>query len=89
MNIILLTKLTGWANMLLFSLVALPQIIKTIRTKKVEGVSISVYWIMLLANIDAGIYAFLINQPPLLVKYIFGFVSALIYLLVFYKHKED
>lgn len=89
MNIILLTNILGWVNMLLFSLIALPQIIKTLKLKKVEGVSISVYWIMLIANIDAGIYAILINQLPLLVKYIFGFISAIIYLIIYYKYKKD
>lgn len=82
----LLIDFTGWMNMFLFSVVTIPQIIKTVKTKVVSGVSVSVYYILLVANIDALIYALLINQPPLVVKYIFGLVTTIIYLYVYYKY---
>lgn len=81
----LLINILGWGNMLLFSLVTLPQIIKTIKTKVVDGVSIGVYYLIIIANIDAWFYAYLINQPPLLAKYTFGLISGLLYLFVYYK----
>lgn len=81
----LLIHILGWGNMLLFSLVTLPQIIKTIKTKVVDGVSIGVYYLIIIANIDAWFYAYLINQPPLIAKYTFGLISGLIYLFVYYR----
>lgn len=60
--------------------------IKTIRTKNVEGVSIIPFWILAIANIDALIYAILISQNPLLVKYLIGLASAAIYIFIFYKY---
>lgn len=82
----IIIEITGWLNMLLFSVVTWPQIYKTIKTKTVSGVSISVYYILIVANIDALIYALLINQPPLMVKYIFGLATALIYIYVYSKY---
>lgn len=82
----LVIQVTGWLNMLLFSLVTFPQIYKTIKTKTVDGVSIAVYYLIVVANIDAWIYAFLINQKPLLVKYTIGLITALTYLYVYYKY---
>jgi len=82
----MLIEITGWLNMLLFSIVTMPQIIKTFRTKVVDGVSLWSYYLLIFANIDAWIYAFLINQTPLLVKYTIGFFTALLYLFVYYKY---
>lgn len=82
----LIIQITGWLNMLLFSIVTWPQIYKTLKTKTTSGVSISVYYILVLANIDALIYALLINQPPLLFKYVFGLVTSLIYIWVYFKY---
>ena len=85
----ILIQFTGWVNMLLFSLVTFPQIIKTLKTKKVDGVSIWVYYLLMIANIDAWFYAFLINQNPLLIKYTFGLLTSILYLLIYYKYKEN
>lgn len=85
----LLIEITGWLNMLLFSIVTWPQIYKTLKTKTTAGVSIPVYYILVIANIDALIYALLINQPPLMVKYIFGLFTALIYIYVYYKYGNN
>lgn len=82
----LIINITGWLNMLLFSIVTWPQIIKTLKTKEVNGVSVSVYYILAVANIDALIYALLIKQNPLVAKYIIGLTTALIYLYVYYKY---
>lgn len=82
----LIIQVTGWLNMLLFSVVSLPQIWKTIKTKNVDGVSITPFFILAIANVDAWIYAILIHQYPLLVKYSIGLVSSLLYLFVYYKY---
>ncbi len=84
----LLINILGWGNMLLFSIVAIPQIIKTIKTKVVDGISIWMYYLIVIANIDAWFYAFLINQPPLLAKYTFGLVTAFIYIYLYHKYNK-
>lgn len=83
-----LAVILGWGNMILFSIVAIPQIIKTLKTKLVDGVSIWMYYLIVIANIDAWFYAYLINQPPLLAKYTFGLVTGIIYIIIYHKYKK-
>ena len=64
-----LSTLLGWTATALFTLCYIPQIIKTTKTKTVEGLS---FWLLLLqfiGNIIALWYATLIHQSPLQVKY--------------------
>ncbi len=85
----LVIQILGWMNMGLFSIVTVPQIIKTLKTKKVDDVSIGVYFLILLANSVALAYAILINQVPLMAKYIFGFISGLLYILVYRRYGKN
>jgi MtN3 and saliva related transmembrane protein len=78
-----ISQILGWTATIMFSLMLLPQIIKTIKTKSTEGVSISLFFIYLIANIIAIIYAFLINQPPLIIKYYIAIISAMIYITIY------
>lgn len=73
-----ISELLGWVATFLFSVCYIPQIIKTAKTKKVEGLSFLLLLISFIANIIALIYATLINQPPLQFKYL----SALFFLIV-------
>ena len=84
-----LIDILGWGNMILFSIVALPQIIKTIKTKTVDGVSIWMYYLIVIANIDAFFYALLIHQTPLLAKYTFGLITGLIYIYIYRKYTQE
>lgn len=79
--------ITGWLNCVLLTLAVVPQIIKTIKTKITSGISIWVYVLIFLGNIDALIYATLIEQVPLQIKYVFGAVMALFYILVYFEYK--
>ncbi len=83
----MLAETLGWTQMILFSFITLPQIFKTIRTGIIDGVSISVYFILVIANIIALWYAILIGERPLIAKYIIGIIVGAIYLLVYYHHK--
>lgn len=85
----IIIAITGWLNMLLFSIVTIPQILKTIKTRTVTGVSITVYYILMIANIDAFVYAYLIKQMPLMAKYGFGFLISLIYTIVYFLYKNE
>lgn len=76
-------QILGWIATILFSLMLVPQIIKTIRTKDTSGVSLSLFVLYLIANIIAFSYAFLIRQDPLLIKYFIATITAIIYILIF------
>jgi len=68
----------GWTATILFSVCYVPQIIKTLKTRSVEGLSFWLLFLQFVANIVALWYATLIYQPPLQIKY----VLALAFLLI-------
>jgi uncharacterized protein with PQ loop repeat len=72
----------GWTATTLFTICYIPQMIKTYRTKTVEGLSFRLLAISFVANIVAFCYATLIHQRPLQVKYTLAmlFLSGCIYL---------
>lgn len=82
----------GWIATLLFTICYVPQMLKTYRTKTVEGLSFRLLFISFIANIFALVYAFRIQQPPLQIKYILAllFLSGCIflYLNVYFKTKK-
>lgn len=61
----------------------IPQIVKTIKTKDTSGVSLLFFIIYLMANIIALVYAFLIYQPPLIIKYVIAILTTLLYIVLF------
>jgi len=78
-----LISILGWIQTILFSIVLIPQIIKTAHIKKVDEISIWVFVISLVANAVALWYAVLISQPPLIFKYISGGLLCGIYIILF------
>ena len=78
-----LAQILGWIATFLFSIMIVPQMLKTIKEKNVNGVSLFLFIIYLVANIFALIYAFLIVQPPLIFKYIVAIGITLVYLIIF------
>lgn len=73
-------QMLGHIATILFSVMIIPQIIKTYRTKEIKDVSVGTYILCLIANIIALIYASLIVQWPLIIKYIIGILETIIYL---------
>ena len=69
-----LSDILGWTATLLFTVCYIPQIIKTYRTKTIDGLSFRLLFISFIANIIALWYATLIKQPPLQIKYILSMV---------------
>ncbi len=87
-----IAQILGWTATVLFSIMVIPQMIKTIRTKDTSGVSLLLFIIYLIGNIIALIYAFLIFQTPLIIKYTIAIVTTIIYLSlywVYYKQKKE
>ena len=83
-----LASILGWTATALFTVCYIPQIIKTYKTKTVDGLSFRLLWISFVANIIALWYATLIEQPPLQIKYVLGLICLAIciafYLKVFF-----
>lgn len=74
----------GWIATFLFTICYIPQIMKTLKTQTIDGVSLSLFIIMFIANIIALWYAFLIDQRPLQIKYSLAliFVATVIFLYI-------
>jgi uncharacterized protein with PQ loop repeat len=84
----MIAEILGWIATVLFSIMLIPQIMKTIEVKHVDGVSFSLFVLALVANIIALIYAYLICQPPLIIKYTIGAVISLLYLFIYFKYRR-
>ncbi len=78
-----IAQILGWIATFLFSIMVIPQIIKTIKSKDTSGISLLFFIIFLVANIIALIYAILISQPPLIIKYIIAIVTTVAYIAIF------
>ena len=83
-----ISQILGWTATILFSIMLIPQIIKTMKSKDTSGVSIALFVIYLIANIIALTYATLISQTPLKVKYTLGILTAVFYISVFVYYKR-
>jgi len=84
-------QLLGWTATILFSIMVIPQIIKTIKSKDTSGVSLLLFVIYFIANIIALVYAFMINQGPLIFKYVIAIITIVFYmgLFIYYKKKYN
>ena len=76
-------QILGWVATFLFSIMIIPQIIKTLNSKDTKGVSLFLFIIFLIANIVALIYAILIAEKPLIIKYIVAIETTLAYIAIF------
>ena len=87
-----LASILGWIATFLFTVCYIPQIIKTYRTKTVDGLSFRLFGISFIANIVALWYATLIAQPPLQIKYILALIFLAVcigmYLKIFFSVRE-
>ena len=78
-----ISQILGWTATILFTSMLIPQILKTIKTKSTKGVSLALFVVYLLANIVALIYAVLINQYPLMIKYNLAIIISIFYLTIY------
>ena len=78
-------QVLGWIATIMFTVCYIPQVIKTIKSGTIDGVSISLFVIQFLANIVALIYALLIGQPALIVKYALAIGLVGLVLIVIYQ----
>jgi len=78
-----LTQVLGWVATVLFSVMLIPQIIKTWKLRDTRGVSLFLFVIYLIANIIALVYALMINQFPLIIRYEIAIGTSLVYIFIF------
>ena len=68
----------------------IPQMVKTIKRKDTSGVSLMLFVIFLIANGVALTYAIMINQSPLIIKYVISIITTIIYIgLYFYYYSKE
>lgn len=84
----MIASIFGWIATIIFSIMLVPQIIKTVKTQTTEGVSLSLFIMYLIGNIFAIIYAYLIWQPPLLLKYLLAILTTLLYIYLYLRLKK-
>ncbi|KKU14071.1 MAG: Adenylyl-sulfate kinase [Parcubacteria group bacterium GW2011_GWC2_45_7] len=78
-----LTEILGWMATFLFTVCFIPQIVKTIKTKTVKGLSFLLLLLSFFANIIALAYATRIQQPPLQIKYALALVLLFICIILY------
>lgn len=85
-----LDQILGWTATILFTICYIPQIIKTYKSNTIDGLSFWLLFISFIANIVALVYATMINQAPLQIKYslalIFLFICLYLYIKVHFKN---
>ena len=77
--------IVGWIYTLCFAICYIPQIVKSIRTKKVDDISVSLFVLSLLGYISAIIYTLsdIGFNLILITNYIFGAICSLTMIIIF------
>lgn len=78
-----IAQILGWIATILFSIMIIPQMIKTLKSKDTHGVSLLLFVIFLIANIIALTYAIMISQSPLIIKYALAILTTVVYIIIF------
>lgn len=81
------TIILGYIATFLINIAYVPQVVKTIKTKNVEGLSLMMFTILILAGILWIIYGVLLNSFPLIICNGVNVIQSCI--LLFYKIKYD
>jgi len=83
----MLEQVLGWTATIMFTVKTIPQIVKTLRTRSVEGVSLWLFFLNFTANLVALWYASLITQPALQVKYTLDLIMTAAYIGIYFKYR--
>jgi len=84
----MLSQVLGWTATILFSLMIIPQMYKTIKLRDTTGVSLFLFIIYFIGNVIALIYSILIEQPPLFIKYIIALITTIVYIIIYIYFKN-
>ena len=80
-----MTIILGWIATIMLTTYAIPQIVKIYKRKSVEDISVWMWWLYLAGHMVALVYAIMIQQPPLIFKYIMSIVMSLAVITLYYK----
>jgi len=82
--------IVGWIYTLCFAICYIPQIVKSIRTKKVNDISVSLFILSLLGYISAIIYTLsdIGFNLILITNYIFGAICSLTMIIIFLCYRD-
>jgi len=80
---------TGWVATILLTICAIPQLCKILKTKNVRDVSVKMWWAYFIGHLFAITYAYLIQQPPLLIKYGVNIIISIIIIIFYYKYVDN
>ena len=80
----------GWLYTICFAVCYIPQIVKSLTTKKVDDISVSLFVLSLLGYISAIIYTLseIGFNPILITNYIFGAICSLLMIIIFLCYKD-
>ena len=80
----------GWLYTICFAICYIPQIVKSLTTKKVDDISVSLFVLSLLGYISAIIYTLsdIGFNPILITNYIFGAICSLLMIIIFLCYKD-
>jgi len=83
-------EIIGWLYTICFAVCYIPQIYKSLKTKKVDDVSVLLFGLSLLGYIAALTYTIgeIGFNPILITNYILGGLSSFIMILIFFHYKK-
>ncbi len=83
-------EIIGWFYTLCFAICYIPQIVKSLRTKKVDDVSVSLFMLSLTGYIAAIVYTLgeIGFNIILITNYIFGSLCSLIMIITFFYYRK-
>jgi len=81
----------GWTYTVCFAICYIPQIVKSLRTKKVDDVSVSLFALSLIGYISALTYTIgeIGLNPILITNYISGGLCSLLMIIIFLCYKKN
>ena len=83
-------EIIGWVYTICFAICYIPQIVKSLKTKNVNDISVSLFILSLLGYISAIIYTLsdIGFNLILITNYIFGAICSLLMIIIFLCYKD-
>ena len=81
-------EIIGWVYTICFAICYIPQIVKSLKTRKVDDISISLFVLSLIGYICAGVYTIssIGINAVLLTNYIFGSICSLTMIIIYFMY---
>jgi uncharacterized protein with PQ loop repeat len=82
----------GWGSFFLFAIMQVPQIITTVKTKNVKGVSVWTWIIYTIALTMSAVYLYYFNQVkpwPVIINQALSAVLSFVQVVLFYLYQEE